>query len=91
MLKKCKRSLRMIPYRIGQFSQKILKIVCRQESRRTADLVEVKNIVGSFVLYRVAFKEWPPYSAGKCAFFEVYHTLLDIITPNNPILVKNEL
>ena len=41
--------------------------------------------------YRVTFKEWPPYSAGKCAFFEVYHTLWDIITPNKPILVKNEL
>ena len=42
-------------------------------------------------IYRVTFKEWPPYSAGKCAFFEVYHTLWDIITPNKPILVKNEL
>ena len=41
--------------------------------------------------YRVTFKEWPPYSEGKCVFFEVYHTLWDIITPNKPILVKNEL
>ena len=41
--------------------------------------------------YRVTFKEWPPYSAGKCAFFEVYHTLWDIITPKKPILLKNEL
>ena len=41
--------------------------------------------------YRVAFKEWPPYSAEKYAFFEVYHTLWDIMTLNKPILVKNEL
>ena len=42
-------------------------------------------------IYRVGSKEWPPYSAGKSAFFEVYLTLWDIITPNKPILVKNEL
>ena len=42
-------------------------------------------------VYRVTFKEWPPYSTGKCAFFEVSHTLWDIITPNKPILVKTEL
>ena len=29
----------------------------------------------SYILYRVGFKDWPPYSAGESAFFEVYHTL----------------
>ena len=48
-------------------------------------------ISGALSTARVGFKEWPPYSAGKSAFFEVYHTLWDIITPNKPILVKNEL
>ena len=43
------------------------------------------------VLYRVGFKEWTPYSAGKSAFFEVCNTSWDIITPNKPILVKIEL
>ena len=42
----------------------------------------LKCILGA---YRVGFKEWPPNSAGKGVFFEVYHTLPDIITPNKPI------
>ena len=32
-----------------------------------------------------------PHSAGKSVFSEVYHTFWDFITPNKPILVKNEL
>ena len=43
------------------------------------------------IYYRIGFKEWTPYNAGKSAFFEVYHTLWDIITPNKPILVKTRL
>ena len=36
-------------------------------------------------IYRVGSKEWPPYCAGKSEFFEVYHTLVDIIILNKPI------
>ena len=57
------------------------------ESELQIERIDVSSYVRH---YRVAFKEWPPYSAGKCAFFEVYHTLWDIITPKKPIFVKNQ-
>ena len=64
---------------------------CDDQTSVHLHLIEGCIFFQHFYIYRVTFKEWPPYSAGKCAFFEVYHTLWDIITPNKPILVKNEL
>ena len=40
------------------------------------------------VLYRVGTKEWPTYNTKIREFFDFYHTLWDIITPNKPILDK---
>ena len=48
---------------------------CRRGSRR------LRN-------YRVGFKEWTPYSIRITAFYEFYHTLWDIISPNKHIVVN---
>ena len=40
-------------------------------------------------MYRVGFKEWNPYSIKRGKFFEFYHTLWDIISPNKSCSILN--
>ena len=42
-------------------------------------------------IFRVTHIQWTPYSIRARAFFESYHTLWGIITPNKLILVKMRL